>query len=79
MTFQEMLDRARRCLSQRVSASLFVIEKTSLRHEFEFQEALEAAGFQCQKSLVNLAICFRETKKDAYIMYVFMVTHQHAA
>jgi len=46
---REMLDRARRCLSQRVSASLFVIEKTSLRHEFEFQEALEAAGFQCQK------------------------------
>lgn len=72
MTFQEMLDRARRCLSQRVSASLFVIEKTSLRHEFEFQEALEAAGFQCQKSLVNLAICFRETKKDAYIMYIYM-------
>ena len=54
---QEMLDRARRCLRLSPPGSLFVIEKTSLCRgrdtalAREFQEALEAAGFQCQKYL----------------------------
>lgn len=50
---REMLDRARRCLRPR--GSLYVIEKTSLvprrggGARESFQEALEAAGFRCQR------------------------------
>eukprot|EP00438_Fugacium_kawagutii_P025516 Skav224454 [mRNA] locus=scaffold3438:57140:58273:+ [translate_table: standard] len=51
---REMLDRAHRCLHS--SGSLFVIEKASLCRDGrakaaveEFQKALEAPGFRCQK------------------------------